>query len=515
MTVATAAPSDAGAPQGAKWTVVLAVVLTAVLEVLDSTIVNVALPHMKAAFGITNDQTIWILTSYIVASVAVMPLTGFFSRRFGRRRLILTAIIGFMFFSALCGLSWSVGMIVFCRLGQGIFGAFLIPLSQSILFDSFPREKRGQAMALFGLGVIVAPILGPTIGAILTEAFSWRAVFYVNLPVAAFALFMMAGELKADETRSVQIDWTGLILMIAAVAGLQLFLDLGETRDWFASHFIQVCFVIFAFAFATFIWRGIGRADNIVSFALFRDRSFAAANVAMLGFGLAMFGTISILPLFTQGLLGYGVLDAGYLFVPRGLASGATMVITGAVLMNRVDARKLVFVGLLLTGLGNLLLARLNLDAGFWDIAWPGVVAGVGMGLFFVPMSTVAFQNLPAGTQDEASGIYGVFRSLGSSIGISLVGWQLAVRTQFHWATLTGHMSATNPAVLDYLAPYGLAPDTPQAAQILLGQVAGQAQMLAYQDMFRLTGWAAFAMIPLILLMQRPDMKAGKAPPPH
>ena len=236
----TAPGASAAAAQGARWTIVLAVVLTAVLEVLDSTIVNVALPHMQPAFGITNDQTVWILTSYIVASVVVMPLTGFFVRRIGRRRLITAAILGFAGFSALCGLSWSVEVIVACRIGQGIFGAFLIPLSQSILFDSFPREKRGQAMALFGLGVVVAPILGPTIGAILTEFFSWRAVFYVNLPIAGFALIMISGELKTEETRSLAVDWIGLALMVGAIGALQLMLDLGETRDWFASHLIQI-----------------------------------------------------------------------------------------------------------------------------------------------------------------------------------------------------------------------------------------------------------------------------------
>jgi len=185
-----------------KGSIVLAVVLPAVLEVLDGTIVNVALPHMKAAFGITSDQTIWILTSYILASVVVMPLTGFFAKRFGRRRLIITAITGFAVFSMLCGLAGSIGVMVDCRLGQGMFGAFLIPLAQSILFDSFLRDKRGQAMALFGLGVVIAPILGPTLGALLTEYFSWRAVFCVNLPIAGFALFMMAGQLKEEGGRN-------------------------------------------------------------------------------------------------------------------------------------------------------------------------------------------------------------------------------------------------------------------------------------------------------------------------
>ncbi|MFZ1725560.1 MAG: DHA2 family efflux MFS transporter permease subunit [Albidovulum sp.] len=508
-------PEAGVAPVGAvRWTVVLAVVLTAVLEVLDSTIVNVALPHMKAAFGITNDQTIWILTSYIVASVVVMPLTGFFARRFGRRRLITTAIIGFATFSALCGMSWSVEIIVICRLGQGIFGAFLIPLSQSILFDSFPREKRGQAMALFGLGVVVAPVLGPTLGAILTEYFSWRAVFYVNMPVAAFALFMMSGELKREDTKKVTIDWIGLALMVAMIGALQLVLDQGETRDWFSSPLIQVAAVVSAASGFFFVARGWGLKTNIIDFSLLHDRSFAAANMAMMGFGLAMFGTIAILPLFVQGLLGYPVLEAGYLFMPRGIAAGLSMVITGAVLVRRFDPRFLVALGLLLTGTGNLALGWLNLNAGFWDLALPGVVSGLGMGLFFVPMSTLAFQSIGPDRQDEASGIYGVTRSIGSSIGIAIVGWQVASRTQFHWSNLSAHVTVFNPDVWAYLHHFGHDPLSTAGARDLAAQVAAQSAMLAFQDAFLLTGWAAFAMLPVIFMMHRP-LGTSQTTPAH
>lgn len=508
MTAALAGPVAA---PGVKWSIVLAVVLTAVLEVLDSTIVNVALPHMKAAFGITSDQTIWILTSYIVASVVVMPLTGFFAKRFGRRRLIITAITGFAVFSMLCGLAGSIGAMVAFRLGQGMFGAFLIPLSQSILFDSFPREKRGQAMALFGLGVVVAPILGPTLGAILTEYFSWRAVFYVNLPIAAFALAMMAGELKAEETKPVTVDWIGLALMVAAIGALQLMLDEGETKDWFASPLIQVLALVAVVSAVLFVWRGYGYAGNVIDFGLLRDRSFAAANMTMIGFGLAMYGSIAILPLFVQGLLGYPVLDAGYLFMPRGLAAAFSMVVTGAILMNRFDPRALVAVGLLLTGFGNLKLGWLNLNAGFWDLAIPGIVSGLGMGLFFVPMSTLAFQNIGSERQDEASGIYGVMRSLGSSVGIAIVGWQVASRAQFHWAVLSEQIIPFNPEALAYLRPLGLSPHSPQGAEMMAGLVATQASMLAFQDAFWLTGWAAFLMLPVVLILQRPAPGA-KAP---
>jgi DHA2 family multidrug resistance protein len=496
--------------QAARWPIIVAVVLTAVLEVLDSTIVNVALPHMKAAFGITNDQTVWILTSYIVASVVVMPLTGFFVKRFGRRRLITTAILGFMTFSALCGLSQSVEMIVICRLGQGLFGAFLIPLSQSILFDSFPREKRGQAMALFGLGVVVAPVFGPTLGALLTEYFSWRAVFYVNLPIAAFALLMMTGELKNDPVRKISVDWIGLGLMVVMIGALQLVLDQGQTRDWFASPMILIAAFASLVAGVFFFVRGWGLRENIVDFELLRDRSFAAAQVAIMGFGVAMFGSIAILPLFVQGLLGYPVLDAGYLFMPRGLAAGFSMVVTGAVLMRYADPRALVVIGLTLTGAGNLMLGAVNLNAGFWDLALPGVVSGLGMGLFFVPMSTLAFQNIGPDRQDEASGIYGVTRSLGSSIGIAIIGWQVASRTQFHWRTLGAGLTPFNPNVQSYLAPLGLDPQSVAAAEQIAAQVMRQASMLAFQDAFWLTGWAAFLMLPVVLILQRP--KPGAAP---
>ncbi|WP_417310416.1 DHA2 family efflux MFS transporter permease subunit [Devosia sp.] len=521
MTDATLTPADGGAaehppaaarPGKARWPVVLAVVLTAVLEVLDSTIVNVALPHMKAAFGITSDQTIWILTSYIVASVAVMPLTGLFSRWFGRRRLITSAIIGFMSFSVLCGLSNSVEIIVICRLGQGLFGAFLIPLSQSILFETFPKEKRGQAMAMFGLGVVVAPVLGPTLGAVLTEYFSWRAVFFVNLPIAAFALMMMSGELPKEDQHRVSIDWTGLALMVCAVGALQLMLDLGASRDWFASPVIQVCALTCVIAAVAFLIHGWKLSTNIIDFGLFTDRSFAGANVAIMGFGVAMFGTIAVLPLFVQGLLGYSVLDAGFLFIPRGISAGISMVLTGSVLLKRFDARLLAAAGLVLTGVGNLAMGWLNINAGFWDLAIPGVISGAGMGLFFVPMSTLAFQNVSPQKQDEASGIYGVTRSMGSSIGIAVVGWQLTQRTQFHWNALVPDLSPFNANVWSYLAPLGMTPTNPAAAGDLANQLAVQSQMLAFQDVFSFTGWVALLMLPVVFVMKSPPRgRAGTA----
>lgn len=499
-------PESAGA---IRLTIVIAVVLSAVLEVLDSTIVNVALPHIKSAFGATTDQTTWILTSYIVSAVVVMPLTGFMARRLGRRRLILSAISGFALFSALCGLSWSLGSMVAFRLGQGMFGAFLIPLSQSILFDAFPKDRRGQAMAMFGLGVVVAPVLGPTIGALLTDTYSWRMVFFVNLPIAALALLMLAGELPRDTPEKVRIDWTGLALMAIGIGALQFVLDQGESKDWLSSRIIQVAALAAALGGGFFLWRALHRRESIVDLRLFGDRNFAAGNAVIAGFAVSMFGGIAILPLFVQGLLGYPVIEAGYLFIPRGLAAGFSMVITGAVLVGRFDPRLLAAAGLGLTAWSNFDTGALNLNASFWQLAWPGVVGGLGMGLVFVPMSTLAFDRIDSARQDEASGLYGVTRQLGSSVGIAIVGAMVVRGLATDTALLTQHVTSYSMATQRYLAPLGLSAQRTEGAAVLSAEIARQAAFMSYARVFDALGWVALALLPLLLVMKRPTHAGG------
>lgn len=265
-------------------------------------------------------------------------------------------------------------------------------------------------------------------------------------------------------------------------------LDQGQMRDWFSSPVIQVTALVSVVSGVTFVVQGLGFGANIIDFSLMRDRRFAGANAAMMGFGLAMFGSIAILPLFVQWLLGYPMMEAGYLFVPRGIAAGVSMVFTGSVLLGRVDPRALVAGGLIVTGAGNIAYGWLDLTAEFWHLAIPGVVSGLGMGLFFVPMSTLGVQNIGPEQQDEASGIYGVARSIGSSLGIAVVGWQVASPTQFHWSVLSERISPFNPDVLAYLRPLGQLPNTPEAAQTLAGLITQQARMLAFQDAFWLTG---------------------------
>jgi len=484
--------------------IVIAVVLSAILEVLDSTIVNVALPHIQAAFGATTDQATWILTSYIVSAVVVMPLTGFVARRVGRRRLILTAVTGFATMSVMCGLSWSLETIVIFRLAQGMFGAFLIPLSQSILFDAYPREKRGQAMAVFGLGVVVAPVLGPTVGAILTEYFSWRMVFFVNLPVASLALLLLAGELPEDKTEDVRIDWKGLALLALGIGCLQFILDQGETKDWLSSRLIQVALIASILGALGFVVHALRASQPVVDLRLFADRNFALCNLIIAGFAISLFGSIAILPTFVQSLLDYPVIASGHLFIPRGITSGISMVLTGAVLVTRFDPRVLAGIGLLLTAAGNFMLGALNLNAGFWQLAIPGAVSGLGMGLVFVPMSILAFESIIKSRQDEASGLFNVTRQLGSSVGISLVGTWVVRGLQTNTSVLSQNVTPYNPAAQAYLQPLGLTPDSAEGAAIIAQEIGRQAEMISYLTVFNNLGLLGLATIPLLFFCRAP-----------
>ena len=486
---------------------VVAVVLTAILEVLDITIVSVAIPHMLGSFGATSDQISWVLTSYLVSAAVVMPLTGYLSARLGRRRLLIFSILGFVVSSALCGVSWNLESMVVFRLFQGISGAPLLPLSQAILLDAFPRSKQGQALAIFGLGIMVAPVLGPVLGGWLTDTFVWRAVFYINVPIGLFALLLAMGYLPRTGIRHLRTDWTGLTLLVLAVGSLQLVLDQGQTRDWFNSRFIQAFAAITCFAGIAFLMRGWGKRDNIVDLALLRDRNFSAGLIAITAYGVTLFGTIALLPLLTQRLMGYPAMNAGMLFIPRAIASAITLGITGNFLMRWIDPRILVAAGIILSAIGTIQMAGLNLQADAWAIASPGIVAGIGMGLFFVPLTSVAFGSVSNENLDEAAGLYALMRGIGSSIGIAVVSWLFVRQSQVHWSNLVEHISPFNPAVPPYLsdlATHGLSPQSPSAMAAITREIGRQAQMLAFVDLFWFIGIVTFAILPLVFMMKKP-----------
>jgi MFS transporter, DHA2 family, multidrug resistance protein len=483
---------------------VVAVVLTAILEVLDITIVSVAIPHMIGTFGVTSDQITWVLTSYLVSAAVVMPLTGYLSARLGRRRLLTLSIVGFVVSSALCGVSWNLESMVIFRLAQGISGAPLLPLSQAILLDAFPREKQGQALAIFGLGIMVAPVLGPVLGGWLTDTFVWRAVFYINVPIGLFALLLAMGHLPRTEIKHLRTDWAGLGLLVLAVGSLQLVLDQGQTRDWFNSRFIQVFTAITCFSGAAFLMRGWNNRDNIVDLSLLRDRNFTAGLLAITAYGVTLFGTVALLPLLTQRLMGYPAMNAGMLFIPRAIASAIALAITGNYLMRWIDSRILVAFGIILSAIGTIQMAGLNLQADAWAIASPGIVAGIGMGLFFVPLTSVAFGSVSNDKLDEASGLYALMRGIGSSIGIAVVSWLFVRQSQIHWQSLIGHVTPFNPAVPPYLAAHGLNPLSPESMVAAAKEIGRQAQMLAFVDLFWFIGLVTFGILPLVFMMKKP-----------
>jgi len=493
---------------------VIAVVLTAVLEVLDITIVSVAIPHMLGTFGATSDQITWVLTSYLVSAAVVMPLTGYLSARLGRRRLLIFSIVGFVISSALCGVSWNLETMVIFRLAQGICGAPLVPLSQAILLDAFPREKHGQALAIFGLGIMVAPVLGPTFGGWLTDTFAWRAVFYINVPIGVFALLLAMGNLPRSDVKFMKTDWAGLVLLVLAVGSLQLVLDQGQTRDWFNSRFIQIFSAITFFASTAFFLRGWNNPKNILDLSLLKDRNFLAGLLAITAYGVTLFGTIALLPLLTQRLMGYPAMSAGMLFIPRAIASAIALSITGNYLMNWIDARILVAAGIVLSAVGTIMMAGLSLQADAWAIAWPGVIAGIGMGLFFVPLTAVAFGRMENEKLDEAAGLYALMRGIGSSIGIAVVSWLFVRQTQIHWGDLITHINPFNPAVPPYLSAHGLDMQAPSSMSIVALEIGRQAQMLAFIDLFWFIGMVTFAILPLLFLMKRPKT-AGVFIPAH
>ncbi len=484
---------------------VIAVVLTAVLEVLDITIVNVAIPHMLGAFGATSDQISWVLTSYIVSAAVVMPLTGYLSTWLGRRRLLLVAICGFVLSSALCGMAWNLESMVVFRLAQGIFGAPLVPLSQAILLDAFPRERHGQALAIFGLGIMVAPVIGPALGGWLTETYSWRMVFYINIPIGLFALLLSVGYLPQRAIKEIRTDWVGMALLVLAVGALQFVLDQGQMRDWFNSRLIVVGTIVTVFSTAAFFLRGWNKPDNIIDLSLLKDRNFVIGTLAITAYGISLFGWMALMPLLSQRLLGYPPAMAGTLFIPRALVSALTLAITGGILIRLFDARYLVAAGLVMTALGTILMSHYSLYVDYWGIALPGVLAGVGTGLFFVPLTAVTFGNIAKAQYDEASGVYALMRGIGGSASIAVVSWLFVRQTQIHWNELSGHITPFNQALIPYLAQHGLTPYSPQAGPLVTYEIARQAQMLAFNDLFWFIAIVTLAIIPMIFAMSRPE----------
>jgi DHA2 family multidrug resistance protein len=495
---------------GSRAMVTLAVMAATVIQVLDTTIVNVALPHMAGELSASSDQISWVLTSYIVASSIVMPLTGYLSDRLGRRRYLVISIGGFVVASALCGIATSLTEIVVFRLLQGVFGASLVPLSQAIMVDTYPPHERGKALAIWGMGVMVAPILGPTIGGWLTEAIDWRWTFYINVPIGGLSFLLAMRHVPDTPTRERRMDWWGLVLLAAFIAGLQYALDRGQQLDWLDSPAIRVAAAVSIAGLVAFVWHSVvSTRQTLFSLRIFGDRNFTAASVVAAAMGLSLFGGLLLQPLLFEGLLQYPTFDTGLAMVPRGLGSLASMLMVGR-LLARVGAKPLIFFGIAVSMLGAWMMTGLNLDASARTTLVPLLLQGFGIGFVFIPLSAVAFATLPKDLATEAAGVYNLIRSIGSSIGISIVSVYMARSAQASWAALRAQVDPYRPEVRQYLDPAHLKAQGAGLA-LIAQQVALQAQMLGILKAFWLIVASFVAMVPLVLLLR--PVKGGAAPP--
>lgn len=500
--------SPNAAPVAHRGMITLSIMLATLIQSLDSTIANVALPHMQGSLSASQDQITWVLTSYIVAAAIATPVTGSLCDRFGKKQVLLTAIIGFTVASAVCGVSVSLPMMIGARLLQGIFGAALVPLSQAILLDINPPEKQGSAMAVWGMGVMVGPILGPTLGGWLTESYNWRWVFFINLPIGAFALFGILTYIRADfERRDSGFDFFGFATLSIAIGALQAMLDRGEQLDWFNSIEIWCEMLASIISFAFFVVHtATVQGKSFFNRHLMMDRNYVTGLVFMFVIGVILFATRVLLPPMLQDLMNYPVETAGIAIAPSGFGTMLAMVVVGR-LIGRVDLRVLLFAGLTLTAFSLWQMAGYTIVLSESNIIWPGLIQGIGLGLVFVPLSTLTFATLKADHRPDGTAIFSLVRSIGSSIGISLVQTFLSRQTQIVHSSLVEHINPFNPLLQDAVGSM----TAPSSLALLDRQITVQATMIGYIDDFRFMMWMTILVVPLLLFVRTPQQGSGES----
>ena len=501
--------------------VAVSVMLSTFMVVLDSSIANVALPHIAGSLSASTDESTWVLTSYLVSNAIMLPASGWLARRIGRKRLLMISILLFTAASMLCGASLNMPMLIVARILQGAGGGGMQPLAQSILLESFPPDKHGKAMAAYGVGIVVAPVIGPTLGGWITDSYTWRWIFYINLPVGLLALFMANLYIwdppYLRHTRRVAIDGIGFGLMAVWLGAMQLVLDKGQEADWFGAAWIRWATTVSAAAFLGFVVREFIVRDPIVQLRALANRNFLMGTLITGVFGVLLYGITAFLPLFLQTLLGYSAMDSGLAVSPRGLGSMIAMVVVGF-LVNRIDSRALLAAGLVIFGLSSLALGRVNLQVSMSAVAWPNFFNGFGGGFVFVPLTTLAMGRLRKQEMGNAAGIYNLVRNIGGSIGIAALTAHLVRGAQTHQNYLGAHATANDPAagaaiagLTAHFAVAGADMVTAhrEALSALYGSMQQQAAVLAYADNFRALGYLTLVCIPLVLLLEPPRQKAS------
>lgn len=512
--MASAAEASHPLPTGQRLIVTVGIMAAVLLQVLDTTIANVALPHMQASLSATQDTINWVLTSYIVASAIALPVSGWLADRVGRKRLMLISVVVFTVASVLCATATSLPEMVLFRAIQGVGGAFIVPLAQATLFDINPREKHGQAMALFGGGVMIGPILGPVIGGWLTDNYDWRWVFLVNLPVGIVCILIMLPFMPTSGTVRRKIDMVGFTLLAIALGSLQFCLDRGEQKDWFSSWEILIEAGLAIGAGWMFLVHMVTAKNPLFDRAMFKDRNFAMSVVFMAVTGVLLLGGLALLPPLLQNLYGYSVLQSGFLTAPRGLGTLMSMMIAGR-LTSKMDARLLVGTGVILMGISLYKMTGFALVQSSRPVIVSGVIQGLGLGLIFVPLQTLAFETLAAHYRTTGAALLNLSRNIGGSIGISVMSTELVRLTQTAHADMASNltqqsMAAVSSQMLENLAPYG------NVAIAYVNQLVNQqALFIAYLDDFKLMMIVTFAILPLLLFMKRGNKVGGGGPPIH
>jgi DHA2 family multidrug resistance protein len=498
------------------WIIAFSVMLCTFMEVLDTTVVNVSLPHIAGSLSATIEEVTWVLTSYLVANAIVLPMTGWLANHFGRKRLLMASVTGFTISSFLCGVAPTLPLLVVFRVIQGLCGGALQPLSQAVLLEAFPPEGRGKAMGFWGLGIVTAPVLGPVLGGWLTDSYSWRWVFYINLPVGILSILMVQwfvfdpSYIKRDEKAG--IDYWGIGMLAVWIAALQLAFDKGQQLDWFNSPFIVSLLVIAGTFLVAFLVRELVADHPVVNLRIFKVGSYSTGVFLMAVLGFVLYGSIVILPIWLQTLMGYPATRAGLTMAPRGLGSMIAMPLVG-IILPRFDPRKLLAAGLLMGAASTWQFGQMNLNAGYWDLFWPQFIQGFGLGLIFVPLTTISMGRVPRESMGNATSLFNLMRNIGGAVGIAVI-TMLNTRYQQRYINVLGsHVAQGDPATERWFGSLrsmflgtgsgpGLADQRAYGA--IFGLVQQQAAMRAFLDIFKLVTAVFLLMIPLLLLMRKP-----------
>jgi DHA2 family multidrug resistance protein len=495
------------------WVVTFSVMLATFMEVLDTTVVNVSIPHIAGNLASTNEEGTWVVTSYLVSNAVILPISGWLANYMGRKRLLLTCVAGFTLTSLCCGVATSLSQLIFFRVLQGLSGGGLQPLAQAILLETFPKERHGHAMAAFGIGILLAPILGPTLGGWITDNYTWRWIFYLNLPVGVLSLFLMnrfVFDPPYIRRYGTRVDLWGIGFLALGIGSLQVLLDTGERKDWFSSHYIRTFAALCVIGLVSLIVRELMTDHPVVDLRVLKNRSFSAGVflIGMLGF--ILYASLVLLPLYLQTLMGYPAYNSGLALSPRGIGALLFTPLAGH-LTTKTDPRRLLVVGLVLGSITMFQLSGLNLYAGFWDILWAQVVQGVALSFLFIPLMALAMARIPPERMGNATSIFNLMRNIGGSFGIAIMTTFLARRTQLHQNHLIANVRAGDAQTMRFLqglrayfAAHGADPVTAShkalgAVYRLLQQHAG---MLAFVEAFWLMGVVFLLMLPFLPLLQ-------------